>query len=54
MARSGIAKSSGSTMSNFLRKHQTDFKSGCISLHCHQQWRSVLLSQYIWQHLLSP
>ena len=28
MLRRGIAGSSGSTMSNFLRNHQTDFQSG--------------------------
>ena len=28
MPRSGIAGSSGSTMSNFLSKHETDFQSG--------------------------
>ena len=33
MPRSGIAVSSRSTMSNFLRNHQTDFQSGCTSLH---------------------
>ena len=50
--RNGIAGSSGSTMSNILRRHQTDFQSGCISLHSHQQWRSVppllmMLSTYL-------
>ena len=44
MPRSGIAGSSGSTISNFLRYRQTDFQSGCISLQPHQQWRSVPLS----------
>jgi hypothetical protein len=29
MPRRGIAESSGNTMSNFLRKCQTDFQSGC-------------------------
>jgi hypothetical protein len=54
MPRSGIAGSSGNTMSNFLRNHQTDFQSGCTSLKSHQQWRSVPLSPYPHQHLLSP
>ena len=31
MPRRGIAGSSGSTMSNFLRNCQTDFQSGCTS-----------------------
>jgi hypothetical protein len=53
MPRSGIAGSSSSTMSSFLRKHQTDFQSGCTSLQSHQQWRSVLLSPHPRQHLLS-
>jgi hypothetical protein len=53
MPRRGIAGSSGSTMSNFLRNRQTDFQSGCTSLQSHQQWRSVL-SPHPRQHLLSP
>ena len=54
MPRRGIAGSSGSTVSNFLRNCQTDFQSGCTSLQSHQQWRSVPLSPHPRQHLLSP
>jgi hypothetical protein len=54
MSRSGITGSSGSTMSNFLRNHQTDFQSGCTSLQSYQKWRSVPLSPHAHQHLLSP
>jgi hypothetical protein len=54
MPRRGIAGSSGSTMSNFLRNHETDFQSGCTSLQSHQQWRSVPLSPHPRQHLMSP
>jgi hypothetical protein len=42
MPRRGIAGSSGCTMSNFLRNHQTDFQSDCTSLQSHQQWRKLL------------
>ena len=54
MPRRGIAGSSGSTMSSFLRNRQTDFQSGCTSLQSHQQWRSIPLSPHPRQHLLSP
>jgi hypothetical protein len=54
MPRRGIAGSSGSIMSNFLRNPQTDFQSGCTSLQSHQQWRSVALSPHPHQHLQSP
>ena len=51
MPRSGIAGSSGSTMSNLLRNHQTDFQSGCTSLQFHQQWKSVPFFPHPHQHL---
>jgi hypothetical protein len=54
MPRRGIAGSSCSTMSNFLRKIQTDFQSDCTSLQSQQQWKSVPLSPHPPQHLLSP
>ena len=51
MPRSGIAGSSGSTMSNFLRNRQTDFQNGCTSLQSHRQL-SIPLSPNPCQHLL--
>jgi hypothetical protein len=54
MPRSGIARSSGNTTSNFLRNYQTDSQGGCTSLQSHQQWRSVSLSLHPRQRLLSP
>jgi hypothetical protein len=53
MPRRGIAGSSSSTMSNFLRNHQTDFQSGCTNLQSYQKWGSVPLSPHPHQHLLS-
>ena len=54
MPRSGIAGSSGRTISNFLSSQQTDFQSGFTSLQSHQEWLSVPLSPHPHQHLLSP
>jgi hypothetical protein len=54
MPRSDIAGSSGSTMSNFLRNHQTDFQSVCTNLQSYQQWRNVPLSPHHPQKLLLP
>jgi hypothetical protein len=53
MPRRGISGSSGSTISNFLRNHQTDYQSGCTSLQSHQ-WRTIPLFPHPRQHLLSP
>ena len=50
---SGIAGSSGRTISKFLRICQNDFQSGCTSLKSHQQWWSALVSPHPCQHLLS-
>jgi hypothetical protein len=52
MPRRGIAESSSSTISNFLRNHQTDFQSGCTGLQSNHQWRSVPLFPHPCQHLL--
>ena len=49
MPRSGIAGSSGNTMSNFLIS--TVVEPACNP---YQQWWSVPLSPYHLQHLLSP
>ena len=53
MPRSGIAEPSGKTMSNLLRNSQADFQSVYTNMQSHQQWRSVPLSPYPHQHLLS-
>ena len=53
MPRSGIAGTSGITISNFLRNCQVDFQSICTTLQSHQQWRSVPLFPYPRQDVLS-
>lgn len=52
--KSGIAGSSGKSISNFVRNLQIDFLSGCTSLQSKQQWGSVPLSPYSCQYVLSP
>ena len=55
MPRSGIAVSSGRTISIFLGTSRLiDFQSSSASLQFHHKWRSVPLSPQPRQHLLSP
>ena len=51
--KSGIAGSSGRSISNFLWSLQFDFQSGCTSLKSHQQWQSFPLSLHPLHHVLS-
>ena len=51
--QNGIAGSWSSLFPSFLRNLHTDFQSGCINLHFHQQWGSVPFTPHPHQHKLS-
>ena len=52
MLRSGIAGSYGGFIPGYLRGLYTIFHSGCISLHSHQQCKSVPFSPHCPQHIV--
>ena len=52
MPRSWFSGPYGGFIPSFLRNLHTVFHSGCISLHSHQQCKSILFSPHPLQHLL--
>ena len=52
ISRTGIARSKGRYIFNFLKYLHSAFHSGCTSLHSHQQCKRVSLSPHPHQHLL--
>ena len=52
MPRSAIIESYRGFIPSILRNLHTNFHSGCINSHSHQQWKSIPFSAHPLQHLL--
>jgi len=52
MAWSGLARSYGNSIFNFLRDLHTVFHSGCTNLHSHWQYIRIPFSSHPFQHVL--